>query len=248
MPADAAGIKLKKVKEYLSKVTVRVRYQLKSTRRKNVYMEDVEANNSSETTPSRMLTSISNLGSFNSSSNNATTSIKDVILENVVSECLDDFKTTLHRDIMDMHVELIRQFHIQQSSIEEMFKSYCGDVEALREEVKQLIERILSGNRNQDQVEVAANNDINTLLNDVSSLPPPPPYTYLPGQKSISQLPKYEDEDTLVGLSFKYGVEIKDIRKANLFFDDNIFAHKFLKIPKYIGPSLSEKPSVEDGM
>nr|CAG8467427.1 7682_t:CDS:2 [Entrophospora candida] len=221
---------------------------VKSTRRKNVYMEDVEANNSSETTPSRMLTSISNLGSFNSSSNNATTSIKDVILENVVSECLDDFKTTLHRDIMDMHVELIRQFHIQQSSIEEMFKSYCGDVEALREEVKQLIERILSGNRNQDQVEVAANNDINTLLNDVSSLPPPPPYTYLPGQKSISQLPKYEDEDTLVGLSFKYGVEIKDIRKANLFFDDNIFAHKFLKIPKYIGPSLSEKPSVEDGM
>nr|CAG8567253.1 15157_t:CDS:2 [Entrophospora candida] len=210
---------------------------VKSTRRKNVYMEDVEANNSSETTPSRMLTSISNLGSFNSSSNNATTSIKDVILENVVSECLDDFKTTLHRDIMDMH-----------SSIEEMFKSYCGDVEALREEVKQLIERILSGNRNQDQVEVAANNDINTLLNDVSSLPPPPPYTYLPGQKSISQLPKYEDEDTLVGLSFKYGVEIKDIRKANLFFDDNIFAHKFLKIPKYIGPSLSEKPSVEDGM
>jgi hypothetical protein len=125
----------------------------------------------------------------------------------------------------------------------------------------------LSGNRNQDQVEVVANSNINTLLNDVSSLPPPPPYTYSLGQKSISQPPKYEDvtknalinnnnnnviihfvkkEDTLVGLSFKYGVEIKDIRKANLFFDDNIFARKFLKIPKYIGPSLSEKPSVED--
>src|SRR6266480_2875256 len=44
------------------------------------------------------------------------------VLENVVNECLEDFKTTLHRDIMDMHVELIRQFHIQQVFISSYIK------------------------------------------------------------------------------------------------------------------------------
>jgi len=53
-------------------------------------------------------------------------------------------------------------------------------------------------------------------------------------------------DDTLIGLAFKYGIEIADIRKANRLFDDNIIARSTLIIPNYIGPSLSEKLSEEE--
>ncbi|CAJ0749312.1 18770_t:CDS:2 [Entrophospora sp. SA101] len=72
--------------------------------------------------------------------NTTSSNFQHKVLENVINECLEDFKTLLHRDIMDMHVELIRQFHIQQNSIEGMLKCYCNDVNELREEVKRLKE------------------------------------------------------------------------------------------------------------
>ncbi|GES77457.1 carbohydrate-binding module family 50 protein [Rhizophagus clarus] len=53
-------------------------------------------------------------------------------------------------------------------------------------------------------------------------------------------------DDTLIGLAFKYGVEIADIRKANRLFDNNIIARSTLIIPNYVGPSLSEKFSEEE--
>ncbi|RIA86872.1 Carbohydrate-Binding Module Family 50 protein [Glomus cerebriforme] len=53
-------------------------------------------------------------------------------------------------------------------------------------------------------------------------------------------------DDTLIGLAFKYGIEIVDIRKANRLFDDNIIARSTLIIPNYVGPSLSEKLSEEE--
>ena len=41
--------------------------------------------------------------------------------------------------------------------------------------------------------------------------------------------------------------QIADIRKANQLFDDNIIARSTLIIPNYVGPSLSEELSEEEG-
>ncbi|CAG8599339.1 2358_t:CDS:10 [Paraglomus brasilianum] len=62
------------------------------------------------------------------------------VLENVVSECLHEFRTAIKNDIQDMHLELLRQFHIQKTDMELMFMKYCGDTVALKEEIIRLRE------------------------------------------------------------------------------------------------------------
>ncbi|CAI2179658.1 14562_t:CDS:2, partial [Funneliformis geosporum] len=63
---------------------------------------------------------------------------------------------------------------------------------------------------------------------------------------SFGTIHHVKKNDTLVGLAFRYGVEIADIRKANRLFDDKIIARSTLIIPNYDGPSLSEKLSEEE--
>ncbi|RUP00484.1 hypothetical protein BC936DRAFT_140725 [Jimgerdemannia flammicorona] len=36
------------------------------------------------------------------------------VLENVIEDCLAEFRVGLHGDIVNMHLELLRQFHIQK--------------------------------------------------------------------------------------------------------------------------------------
>ncbi|CAG8552745.1 5105_t:CDS:10 [Paraglomus occultum] len=62
------------------------------------------------------------------------------VLENVISECLHEFRTAIKNDIQDMHLELLRQFHIQKTDMELMFMKYCGDTVALKEEITRLRE------------------------------------------------------------------------------------------------------------
>ncbi|GBB89830.1 hypothetical protein RclHR1_16660007 [Rhizophagus clarus] len=65
-------------------------------------------------------------------------------------------------------------------------------------------------------------------------------------KSNYSAIHYVKKDDTLIGLAFKYGVEIADIRKANRLFDNNIIARSTLIIPNYVGPSLSEKFSEEE--
>ncbi|KAJ3292156.1 Protein nedd1 [Borealophlyctis nickersoniae] len=62
------------------------------------------------------------------------------ILQNVVEECLQEFRVQLRNDVQNMHLELLRQFQIQRNEMEELFKQYSptqamvAELNALREE------------------------------------------------------------------------------------------------------------------
>ncbi|CAG8701187.1 12941_t:CDS:2, partial [Cetraspora pellucida] len=56
------------------------------------------------------------------------------VIRNAVDECLQEFRTSLRNDIQNMHLELLRQFHIQKTEMEMMFLKYCGETLSLREE------------------------------------------------------------------------------------------------------------------
>lgn len=68
-------------------------------------------------------TSTSNSNNSNNSpnSNNSTTgtatSFQLQVIGSVVDECLQDFRISLRNDIQNMHLELLRQFHIQKVSL-----------------------------------------------------------------------------------------------------------------------------------
>ncbi|KAI9104069.1 hypothetical protein DFS34DRAFT_606852 [Phlyctochytrium arcticum] len=51
--------------------------------------------------------------------------------------------------------------------------------------------------------------------------------------------------DTLVGLSFKYGADIQNIRRANKLFTDDVIARQYLFIP-YATVSHQPRPSLDD--
>ncbi|CAB4417648.1 unnamed protein product [Rhizophagus irregularis] len=91
-------------------------------------------------------TSTSNSNNSNNSpnSNNSTTgtatSFQLQVIGSVVDECLQDFRISLRNDIQNMHLELLRQFHIQKTEMEMMFLKYCGETMSLREEVERLRE------------------------------------------------------------------------------------------------------------
>ncbi|KAJ3126403.1 Protein nedd1 [Irineochytrium annulatum] len=61
------------------------------------------------------------------------------VLEGIVEECLSDFKAELRGEIQDMHLELLRQFHIQKNELEAVFQKYAPS-QALMDEVKALRE------------------------------------------------------------------------------------------------------------
>jgi len=86
-------------------------------------------------------------------------------------------------------------------------------------------------------------NDLNTLkLNSLNEKP----NKKLDEKSNYGAIHYIKKDDTLIGLSFRYGIKIADIRKANRLFDNNIIARSTLIIPNYVGPSLSEKHSEEE--
>ncbi|KAG0263637.1 Protein nedd1 [Actinomortierella ambigua] len=69
------------------------------------------------------------------------------ILENVIQDCLSDFRQEMRRDIQNMHLELLRQFQIQKIDMENLMRQYSDtsdlwrQIEQLQEENRQLRNR-----------------------------------------------------------------------------------------------------------
>ncbi|XP_063783814.1 protein NEDD1 isoform X2 [Pseudophryne corroboree] len=72
------------------------------------------------------------------------TSIQINFIKNMIEETLDDFREACHRDIVNLQVEMIKQFHIQSSEIQMLLERYSvnenlvAEIEKLREENKRL--------------------------------------------------------------------------------------------------------------
>ncbi|XP_044133208.1 protein NEDD1 isoform X2 [Bufo gargarizans] len=72
------------------------------------------------------------------------TSVQINFIRNMIEETLDDFREACHRDIINLQVEMIKQFHIQSSEIQTLIDRYSvnenlvAEIEKLREENKRL--------------------------------------------------------------------------------------------------------------
>ncbi|KAE8615216.1 hypothetical protein XENTR_v10008444 [Xenopus tropicalis] len=72
------------------------------------------------------------------------TAIQINFIKNMIEETLDDFREACHRDIVNLQVEMIKQFHIQSSEIQMLLERYSlneslvAEIEKLREENKRL--------------------------------------------------------------------------------------------------------------
>ncbi|XP_053319096.1 protein NEDD1 [Spea bombifrons] len=72
------------------------------------------------------------------------TSVQINFIKNMIEETLDDFREACHRDIVNLQVEMIKQFHIQSSEIHTLLERYSineglvAEIEKLREENKKL--------------------------------------------------------------------------------------------------------------
>ncbi|KAM4036106.1 protein NEDD1 [Anomaloglossus baeobatrachus] len=72
------------------------------------------------------------------------TSVQINFIRNMIEETLDDFREACHRDIINLQVEMIKQFHIQSNEIQMLLERYSvnenlvAEIEKLREENKRL--------------------------------------------------------------------------------------------------------------
>lgn len=72
------------------------------------------------------------------------TSVQIRFIQNMIQETLDDFREACHRDIVNLQVEMIKQFHIQLNEVHSLLERYSvneglvAEIERLREENKRL--------------------------------------------------------------------------------------------------------------
>ncbi|KAM6321474.1 protein NEDD1 [Aegotheles albertisi] len=72
------------------------------------------------------------------------TSIQINFIQNMIQETMDDFREACHRDIVNLQVEMIKQFHMQLNEIHALLERYSvnenlvAEIERLREENKRL--------------------------------------------------------------------------------------------------------------
>ncbi|XP_016425340.1 protein NEDD1-like [Sinocyclocheilus rhinocerous] len=72
------------------------------------------------------------------------TSIQMNFVRNMIHEALEDFRDTCHRDIINLQVEMVRQFYVQLNEIHGLIEKYSvndsliEEIERLREENKRL--------------------------------------------------------------------------------------------------------------
>ncbi|XP_014379230.1 protein NEDD1 [Alligator sinensis] len=72
------------------------------------------------------------------------TSIQINFIQNMIQETLDDFREACHRDIVNLQVEMIKQFHVQLNEMHALLERYSvneslvAEIERLREENKRL--------------------------------------------------------------------------------------------------------------
>ncbi|XP_041110010.1 protein NEDD1-like isoform X1 [Polyodon spathula] len=78
------------------------------------------------------------------SSSAPLTSIQIHFIRNMIQETLEDFRESCHRDIVNLQVEMIRQFYIQLNEIHSLIERYSvtdvlvAEIEKLKEENKKL--------------------------------------------------------------------------------------------------------------
>ncbi|XP_069709315.1 protein NEDD1 [Phaenicophaeus curvirostris] len=72
------------------------------------------------------------------------TSIQISFIQNMIQETMDDFREACHRDIVNLQVEMIKQFHMQLNEMHALLERYSvneslvAEIERLREENKRL--------------------------------------------------------------------------------------------------------------
>uniref|UniRef100_A0A672SFK3 NEDD1 gamma-tubulin ring complex targeting factor n=1 Tax=Sinocyclocheilus grahami TaxID=75366 RepID=A0A672SFK3_SINGR len=72
------------------------------------------------------------------------TSVQMNFVRNMIHEALENFRDTSHRDIINLQVEMVRQFYIQLNEIHGLIEKYSvndsliEEIERLREENKRL--------------------------------------------------------------------------------------------------------------
>ncbi|XP_048213708.1 protein NEDD1 isoform X2 [Perognathus longimembris pacificus] len=80
----------------------------------------------------------------NNRSNAPLTSVQIRFIQNMIQETLDDFREACHRDIMNLQVEMIKQFHVQLNEMHSLLERYSvneglvAEIEKLREENRRL--------------------------------------------------------------------------------------------------------------
>ncbi|KFO31141.1 protein NEDD1 [Fukomys damarensis] len=80
----------------------------------------------------------------NSRPNAPLTSVQIRFIQNMIQETLDDFREACHRDIVNLQVEMIKQFHMQLNEMHSLLERYSvneglvAEIERLREENKRL--------------------------------------------------------------------------------------------------------------
>uniref|UniRef100_A0A6J0VE65 Protein NEDD1 n=1 Tax=Pogona vitticeps TaxID=103695 RepID=A0A6J0VE65_9SAUR len=71
-------------------------------------------------------------------------SVQIHFIQNMIQETLDDFREACHRDIVNLQVEMIKQFHVQLNEMHALLEKYSvndslvAEIERLREENKRL--------------------------------------------------------------------------------------------------------------
>ncbi|KAM6424865.1 protein NEDD1 isoform 2-T3 [Rhynochetos jubatus] len=72
------------------------------------------------------------------------TSVQIQFIQNMIQETMDDFREACHRDIVNLQVEMIKQFHMQLNEMHSLLERYSvneslvAEIERLREENKRL--------------------------------------------------------------------------------------------------------------
>ncbi|XP_007947958.2 protein NEDD1 [Orycteropus afer afer] len=80
----------------------------------------------------------------NNQPNAPLTSVQIHFIQNMIQETLDDFREACHRDIVNLQVEMIKQFHMQLNEMHSLLERYSvneglvAEIERLREENKRL--------------------------------------------------------------------------------------------------------------
>ncbi|KAJ1976290.1 hypothetical protein H4R34_004034 [Dimargaris verticillata] len=70
---------------------------------------------------------------------NGLDTIQHQVLKNLITECLSDFRRTVHEDVRNMHIDMIRQFQDQETLLERLFDDYT-QFDAMKQELARLRE------------------------------------------------------------------------------------------------------------
>eukprot|EP00164_Ancoracysta_twista_P002699 GFYU01003593.1.p1 GENE.GFYU01003593.1~~GFYU01003593.1.p1 ORF type:complete len:817 (-),score=223.66 GFYU01003593.1:113-2563(-) len=66
--------------------------------------------------------------------------LQEQLLRNIIEESLSSFHKSIHEEVQNLHLELLRQFHLQQTQFESMLETFADRQTALLDEVNRLRE------------------------------------------------------------------------------------------------------------